>query len=239
FRRGGWAADERAWNRPTAPRLVRALLTRRGAYVPEEELLDWLWPEKTPKSARAVLQVAASRARSVLDQPGAEQSAIQFAGRAYRLALDERDRVDTEVFSLAAAKALEARGAGRLGLLEQAAALWKGEPLPEERYSDWAAAWREGLQAEYGRVLRALAEERGRAGDHGGAAAAAARLVELDPLDESAQRLLITAYARAGNRARALRQYLACRRELVDALGLEPADETRALQRRVLAGQPV
>jgi DNA-binding SARP family transcriptional activator len=63
--------------------------------------------------------------------------------------------------------------------------------------------------------------------------------VALDPLDEGAQRLLIAAHARAGNRARALRQYLACRKELVDTLGLEPAEETRALQRQVLAGLPV
>ena len=66
-----------------------------------------------------------------------------------------------------------------------------------------------------------------------------ATIVALDPLDEGAQRLLIAAHARAGNRARALRQYLACRKQLVDALGLEPSEETRALHRRVLAGQPV
>lgn len=111
--------------------------------------------------------------------------------------------------------------------------------MPEERYSDWAAAWREDLVARHRRVLVALAELRTRAGDHAGAAAAATRLVAIDPLDEGAQRLLIAAHARAGNRARALRQYLACRRQLVDALGLEPSEETRALHRHVLAGRPV
>ena len=239
LRRGEWPVDERAWGRPTTARLVRVLLAQRGAFLPEEALLEALWPDKAPKSARSSVQVAVSRARAVIDAPGAEQSAIQYSERAYRLVLDDRDRVDTELFTAAAEAALAATGPERLRLLEQAAGLWAGEPMPEERYSDWATEWREDLVARYRRVLTALAELRTRAGDHAGAAAAATRLVALDPLDEGAQRLLIAAHARAGNRARALRQYLACRKQLVDALGLEPSEETRALHRRVLAGQPV
>jgi DNA-binding SARP family transcriptional activator len=75
--------------------------------------------------------------------------------------------------------------------------------------------------------------------DFPAATQAARRLVELDPLDEAAQRALIVAYARSGRRAHALRQYLECRRLLVDDLGVEPSQETAELQRRVLAGEPV
>jgi len=77
------------------------------------------------------------------------------------------------------------------------------------------------------------------AGNHSAAILAARRLVDLDPLDEGAQRELIAAYARAGRRAHALRQYLECRRVLSDALGIEPAAETAELQRRALAGERV
>jgi DNA-binding SARP family transcriptional activator len=63
--------------------------------------------------------------------------------------------------------------------------------------------------------------------------------VELDELDEAAQRQLMLAYARAGRRANALRQFLACRRALVDSLGVEPSEETAELQRRILAGEAV
>ena len=47
------------------------------------------------------------------------------------------------------------------------------------------------------------------------------------------------AYARAGRRGHALRQYLECRRALVDELGVEPSEETSVLQSRVLAGETV
>ncbi|UGS34557.1 BTAD domain-containing putative transcriptional regulator [Capillimicrobium parvum] len=239
LRRGNWVVDERAWGRPTTARLVRVLLTQRGAFMPEEELLEALWPDKPPKSARSSIQVAVSRARSVLDVAGAEQSVIQYSERAYRLVLDDRDRVDTELFGATAAAALVAKGATQIRLLETAVALWTGEPMPEERYSDWAQSWRENLVGRYAQALTTLVDLRGRAGNHAAAAAAAGRLVGLDPLDEGAQRLLITALARSGNRARALRQYLACRKQLVDELGIEPSEPTRDLQRRVLAGLPV
>jgi DNA-binding SARP family transcriptional activator len=66
---------------------------------------------------------------------------------------------------------------------------------------------------------------------------AARRLVDLDPFDEAAHRQLMTAYARAGRRGAALRQYLECRRALVDGLGVEPTAATARLQARILAGE--
>jgi DNA-binding SARP family transcriptional activator len=67
----------------------------------------------------------------------------------------------------------------------------------------------------------------------------AQQLVELDPLSEVAHRRLIVAFARTGRRGHALRQFVECRRVLVTELGVEPGQETAALQRRVLAGERV
>lgn len=236
-RRGAWPVD--AWGRPTAARLVRFLLVQEGAPVPQDVIFEALWPGRDPASAKAQLQVAVSRARSVVDAPEAEESAIAFADGTYRIALAERDRVDTEAFAQAAAAALTATGALRRPALERAARLWGGPPLPEERYAGWADAWRERLQAVHHRVLRALVHEQRAAGDEAAVIETARRLVTEDPLDEGAHRLLIEAYARTGRPALALRQYLACRRALVDGLGVEPSDATRALQEAVLAGRTV
>ncbi|MDX6728890.1 MAG: hypothetical protein QOK49_3695 [Baekduia sp.] len=240
LRRGAWDVDERTWGRPTVARLVRYLLVAgRGEPVAEERILEALWPDRPADKARAALQVAVSRARQVLDPPGAEGSAIRYGDRAYLLELDDRDRVDSERFSAVAAEALATVGSGRRGALEAAAALWTGTPLPEEEYADWAVAWREELQALLHRVLAALAEEHRAGGDELAVAAVARRLVALDPLDEGAHRMLITAHARTGRRSMALRQYLECRRLLVEGIGLEPDADTTGLQRRVLAGMAV
>ncbi|MEX2193721.1 MAG: BTAD domain-containing putative transcriptional regulator [Thermoleophilaceae bacterium] len=239
LRRGTWPVDDAAWVRRTAQRVVRFLLLHRDRAVTEDLLLEALWPDKEPPAARRALQVAVSCARAVLDAPGAERSAIEFAERTYRLSLSERDVVDADEFEAAAAAALSETGPERLTLLDAAERLWSGEPLPEERYSDWAVAWRERLAERRAELLAGLADTHRAAGDEPAATQAARKLVELDPLDEGGHRSLMTAYARAGRRSHALRQYLECRRRLVDGLGIEPSEETSELQRRILAGEPV
>ncbi len=239
LRRGAFVVEDEEWERRVAQRLVRLLLVRRDAPVPEDVLFEAFWAGKPATAARRGLQVAVSSARAVLDPPGASQSAIEAAGRSYRLRLRPGDVVDSEQFEHAARAALAAEGPQRVRLLELAAARWTGEPLAEDRYEDWAIEWRERLIDLYAQLLGALVDAHASAGDHARAIEAARRAVELDPLDESAQRRLMLAYARAGRRGHALRQFLACRRALVDALGVEPSAETAALQRRVLAGEPL
>jgi DNA-binding SARP family transcriptional activator len=238
-RRGAWEAGEGAWVRPIDARLVRFLLVNLEQPVSEDELIEALWPELPVAGARRSLQVAASRARRVLDLPGLEGSVIQRTDGLYRLAIGAGDALDADEFRRLAATALAERGEGRRQLLERAGALWAGEPLPEERYSDWATAYREALIDRYTAVLTALVELDQSEGDHAGAAETARELVGLDPLNEGAHRALMTAYARSGRTGHALRQYLECRRALVEALGIEPAEATSRLQGRILAGEPV
>ena len=239
LRRGAYEVGDEAWGRRAAQRLVRYLLVQGGMAVPEEALFEAFWPGVETAAARRSLQVTVSSARAVLDARGAERSVLVVAERTYRLALGERDQVDAAEFERAAVAALAGGAPERVALLEAAAARWAGEPLPEDRYEDWTASWRERLIDLHRRVLGELAEARSQAGDTPGAVEAARRAVELDPLDEEAQQRLMLAYARAGRRGQALRQYLACRRALVDGLGIEPAEATTALQRRILAGEPV
>lgn len=238
-RRGLWLIDDEAWQRPMATRVVRFLLLRRGHSVTEDDLFEAFWPGRDPDSARRSLQVAVSQARTVLDPPGIERSVIQATERVYRLELRDGDGADSDDFEAAAAAALAEQGPARRALLERGAALWTGEPLPEERYADWASGWREALVDRNAELLAALVAECRAAGDTPAELHAARRLVGVDSLNESAQRDLIGAYARAGRRGDALHQYLECRRTMVDALGVEPSAETSALHAQVLAGEPL
>jgi ATP/maltotriose-dependent transcriptional regulator MalT/DNA-binding SARP family transcriptional activator len=238
LKRGSWEVEDSAWDRRVAERLVHYLLVKRGSLVPDDLLLEAFWPDTAHESARRSLKVAVSCARAVLDVPDAPSAIVSTQGT-LGLRLREGDSVDVDLFEHAAQEGLAAEGAERRRLLDHAAALWTGEPLPQERYSDWAIAWRESLIARYADVLRGLVAACHEDGDDAAATQAARSLVEVDPLDESAHRDLIRAYARSGRRAHALRQYLVCRRRLVDELGMEPGRETSDLQRRILAGEPV
>jgi DNA-binding SARP family transcriptional activator len=162
---------------------------------------------------------------------------IEGGERSYRLALGDGAAVDADRFLAAADRALSAADSDTQPLLEHARSLWSGEPLPEERYSDWAASYRERLIDRYLAVLGGLCDLHEGAGEHFEAAQVARELVDLDPLNEHGHRALMTAYARTGRRGHALRQFLECRRALVDSLGIEPAEATASLQARILAGE--
>lgn len=235
-RRGAWVVDDDAWSRPMAAKLVRFLLVHGRSPVPEDALFEAFWPDKEAFAARRGLQVAVSRARAVLDPAAGASAAIESSGGTYRLRLGEHDSVDVEDFEVAADAALAEPEPGRRALLERAIGLWSGDPLPEDRYEPWTMAWRERLIDRYLEVLMARCEAAHADGDHPAAVAAASEAVRIDPLNERAHRELIAAYARGGRRGHALRQYLACRRMLVDELGIEPSATTAALQATVLAG---
>ena len=88
-------------------------------------------------------------------------------------------------------------------------------------------------------VLVALVDAHNGAGQLASATRVARELVDLDPYDERSHRLLMTALARTGRRGQALRQYLVCRRMLLDHLGVEPGEDTSALYAHVLAGDVI
>lgn len=237
-RKGDWLIDERQWARPIDARLVRFLVVRGEVPVTEEVILETFWPGRPPHRSRRSLQVSASRVRRVLDHPGTRSSAIEALHGSYRLRLAEGDTIDWKIFDVAAGAAL-ARGRADRGQLERARALWGGEPMPRERYSDWALPWRERMVDRYLELLDTLGAVYESHAHHAGVISVAREAVELDPLDEVAHRRLMASLARAGRRGMALRQYLACRRVLADELGVEPATATSELRARIVAGADV
>ena len=104
--------------------ILAALALRPGAVVSQGTLTRLIWPVDQPEHPRAALQTHVARLRAVLGR-----AAVESAGEGYRLGLPP-DVVDVGRFrSLFAA----ARGAGdsasELALLDQALALWRGNPL--------------------------------------------------------------------------------------------------------------
>jgi DNA-binding SARP family transcriptional activator len=220
-----------AWERPMAARVVRFLLVKRGS-VPEDLLLEAFWRDRDPAAGRRCLTVSLSRCRAVL-HPGA----IEASERAYRLVVRPGDTVDADRFEQATAAALDCpAGPSRTAALEHAAALWEGEPLPEDRYADWAQEWRDALADRNRELLAALADAHVATGEHGAALRVARRMLAADRLDEGAHRRVMAGYAALGRRSRALEQYLRCRRDLIEEVGIEPSRETSALHAQILAG---
>jgi DNA-binding SARP family transcriptional activator len=224
--------------------LLAILLLNANAVVSRDRLIDELWGGEPPKTAAKSLQVLVSQLRSALEpERSAGQPGRLLLTRApgYLLQL-EPEQLDLERFQRLAHEGREALGAGdpqsARQQLSEALALWRGPPLAEFAYADFA-------QREISRLddLRLAAlEDRIQSdiecGRHAEVIGELERLVAEDPMRERPRAQLMLALYRSGRQAEALEAYNAGRRVLVDELGIEPGRELKELQAAILEQDP-
>jgi DNA-binding SARP family transcriptional activator len=208
---------------------IVALVAGEGRPFARDELAAMFWPEADHEAARGALRRTLSALRTAVGAAGLAidrtQVALDPAASTVDLAELERLATSSRPTDLEAAAAL-ARGPFLAGFAVR----------DSPAFDDWQAARAVRLERTVGNILERLASARLRGGDVGGAVEAATRRVELDPLDELAQRRLIELLARASDRTGAIRQY----RELVALfdreLGVAPLRETTELYDTVREG---
>lgn len=219
-----------------ARRLVCLLLTRQGETVPRDALIEALWPERRPSDPAANLNVLVNRARRALGEP----SPIETAPGGYSFVQADWCEVDADALVAAATDATGALARGHaadaLRAAEDGLARWGGPPLVEDRYAGWAQPFIDRLATAHQQLLEVGAEAALSVGEHRRAIALAEQAVGDQPLREPAHLLLVRARAAGGDRAGALAAYDTLRRVLAEELGLDPSEEARRLQERLLRG---
>ena len=210
--------------------LLAALLLRADQVVPRDHLVDALWGEDPPDTARNTLQVYVSQVRKLLPD-----GLLETTADGYRLAIDPGavDVFEFERLTQSGRSALTiGDAAGAAETLRRALDLWRGTPtdLPQL----------EALRLE---ELRLTAQE-----DRIDAELALGRHVQLvgelellvaeQPLRERARAQLMLALYRSGRQADALAVYQRARRTLVEELGIEPGESLRKLERAILEQDP-
>jgi TolB-like protein/Flp pilus assembly protein TadD len=125
--------------------------------------------------------------------------------------------------------------------LERAAGLYQGPFLGDlnlevEAFDDWAQAERSRLDAAAARVFESCVERHDVLGNGLKAIDAAARLIELDPLREDWQRLLLRLYARYRGTEAALAHARTLTALLRKQLDVDPAPTTQAVIAEIRSG---
>lgn len=238
--RAGVRVADAEFGRRKARALLAALACAGGA-VHRDRLVDWLWPDLPADRGLAALHTTLHALRRTLE-PGLERggtsSLVVADGPTYRLVLGADDAWDAADFVRLAREAGRAGAAGAVERLEAAEAAYGGAFLSEWTYEAWAQECRDEVERAHLAVLSRLAERLMAAGRAEAAIGRAQRLVGLQPEREGWHRLLMRAYAAAGERALALRQFHDCRARLRRELGLDPGEETRALYLSILGREP-
>lgn len=166
------------WGSRMARQICKRLVAARGWPVTREQLIDMTWPEETDMrrlSARLSVQLSAIR-RVLGGGVIADRSSV-------RLDLDE---VSTDLEDFFAADSAE-----------DVVAFYSGEFLPDDVYEDWTAPVRDEARARFITAGHRLGTD---LSDDDRKVWLARRLVEADPYDERAHRLLVAALLSIGEK---------------------------------------
>ena len=190
---------------PVPPPMPRALLgmlaLRPGSPVPVDEIIDGLWGDAPPESARNIVQVYVSSLRRMLGR-----DVIGSGPGGY--GLDAAVRVDAAEFEQELRAGLRTAGepAVAADALGRALGLWRGEPLADVA-APFAEAQRTRLTELRLSAVEAWADAGLACGRHDELVAELEGWVARYPLRELLWAQLITALDRGGRQADALATY--------------------------------
>lgn len=210
--------------------LLKALISLGCKDIPEERIMDALWPEADGAAAHAVFKAALYRLRQGL---GDERYILLKNGR---LSLSEEDCwVDALAFLRAASAVREGAGEEAERLSEKAIQYYRGTFLPDDSIHGWSTSMRERIRRSFVNLADMAA---GRLAQHGSLAEAARlyeKAVETGELDEDVYSRLMECYAWMGRKDKVAKTYNRCCNALMSRLEIEPSEDIQEQYKRFMA----
>ena len=220
--------------------LLAVLLANAPRLVAVDHLIDAIWDDLPPDTARRQIQNIVSALRRTFADAGAREPIIHADGPSYCVR-PAAGTLDAETFTaeVAAASRLARDGDAETAAARLAAALelWRGPALlglsgrivaaaaaklNEQRLA--AIEQRFALELELGRHHEVIGE--------------LSDMVTAHPLRERLVGHLLVALSRAGRQAEAVRAYQRLRKELADELGIDPGAAVQQIYASILANEP-
>jgi DNA-binding SARP family transcriptional activator len=212
--------------------VLAILLLRRGETVSSDVLVDGLWGEHPPPTARAALHNYVAQLRRALG-PGL---VLSRAG-SYLLDIGP-EQIDVGRFERLTAEGRAASGEARVEKLREALTLWRGPPLADLAFEPFAANEASRLEELRTAALEELIDAKLSLGASAELVAELEALITEHPFRERLRGQLMLALYRAGRQAEALEAYQEARRTLTDELGIEPSAPLRELEQALLRQDP-
>jgi len=211
--------------------VLALLLLNANRVVSTERLIDGLWGDAPPETARSALQVYVASLRKAL---GGESGALRTSAPGYVLDV-EPGALDLDRFTALRAEAQAAGDdQGRSELLREALELWRDRPLADLAAEPFAVAAVARLEEQRLEALEQRIDADLALGRHASLVGELEALVDEHPYRERLRAQSMLALYRSGRQADALDAYRSARRTLDDDLGLEPSPELRELEAAIL-----
>ena len=225
---------------PKQRALLAILVLHVGEIVPVERMVELLWGDDAPRTAAHSIQIYVSELRKALE-PLAGRRLIHRRQPGYQLEASP-DEIDARRFERLVATGMTAMASGdrtaATATFRQALALWRGPPLSDFAYEEFAQPYVRRFGDLHLDAVEALAAAELEAGKTTAVIPLLEAAIRDDPLRERSRELLMTALYRAGRHPEALRTYDKFRELLVEELGLEPSPPLQRLRDRMLLHDP-
>jgi DNA-binding SARP family transcriptional activator/Tfp pilus assembly protein PilF len=214
--------------------VLTALLLRANETVSTPRLIDAVWGENPPRSARNLVQTYVWRIRSLLAVE-AERLSVETCGYLLHVEPAQVDFLEFERLYETGRDALaEGRDAEAALALRAALELWRGEPAQDVvLHGDWGSALTRLAELRVA-ALEEQIEAGLRLSRHEDLIGDLRRLTAEHPLRERPVGQLMLALSRSGRQTEALDAFRTLRGTLVRELGIEPAAEVRKIHDEIL-----
>ena len=211
--------------------LLKALIAFGGRNVPEERLMDALWPNEEADAARKSLDITVLRLRKLLGSHEAIIVSDELIGLNPQLCW-------TDVWAFER-RIAQAEGADRetgISAAAAAVALYRGNFLPADTEEPWTVKARERLRAKFVRLVETVAQVDEAAGNWETAMAHYLKGLEADDLVEAFHLGLMRCYRALGRPAEAITAFRRLRQTLSVVLGIAPSPAAEALAHELREG---
>lgn len=216
--------------------VLAVLVVELNQVVPTESLIDRVWGDEPPDSARNLIHGYVGKLKTALASASEPGVALSRRTGGYVLCADN-DLVDLFRFRRLIRQANQASSHLTADMLRTALDLWSGDAFTGLT-SQWLDAVRHILARQRLTAFLDLNDFALAQGQHQRLTADLMHAATANPTEERLVGQLMVALYRSGQQAEALRWYEQTRRGLADELGVTPGTELQALHQRILRSDP-
>lgn len=213
--------------------LLKLLITLGGTDIPEESIIDALWPDADGDQAGHSFTTALWRLRKLI---GSDKAILYRDGQ---LTLDRQHcLVDVWGFDylLKQSDGTAKRDKADMAIpsICKAIGMYRGHFLAGDGMEPWTLSQRERLRGRFIMAISRLGQHLEERGETDEAIACYNKGIETDELAERLYQRLMLCQQRTGNRTEAIRAYKRLKTLLAGHLGIEPSRETEGIYKSVL-----
>lgn len=240
--RGGEEIKTQDWSRDKARKLMQILVGHRGRYVRSEQIVDWLWPDKSREQGKQNLKVIINTLNRILEpeRQGHNPFFLERNILGYGIVSKDKYQVDAELFITRVHIGLNYYKQNDLILaqevLEEALALYAGDYLPEMCYEEWAIAEQEFMRKMFMEAAEKLAQIYLQSKQWNRCLEVCEVILSKDCCWENAYCLMIMCYCQMKEKILAVQTFQRCKDNLGKHLSVKPSQKLTTLLKEGISG---